>query len=76
MVSPIRKLRVLNANQFLSVDPDLNAYLKQKTAEYGIEVIYGVELKKVDENQQKLWYSENGKLQERDFNLLYVHLPA
>lgn len=44
MVSPIRKLRILNANQTFSNDPQIDEYIKNKAQEMGIEVVYGANL--------------------------------
>lgn len=76
MVSPIRKLRILNANQTFSNDPQIDEYIKNKAQEMGIEVVYGANLNQIDSENQKLMYSQGGKNEEREFNLLYVHAPA
>lgn len=44
MVSPIRKLRILNANQSFSNDSQIDEFIKTKAEKLGIEVIYGATL--------------------------------
>lgn len=79
MVSPLRNLTIINANdRFASKCDVLNEYLLKRLGQHKkVDVLYNTKLKAIDNANQLLTVEDAAGAQKQlEFNRVYVHVPT
>lgn len=79
MVSPLRHLTIINANdRFASKCDVLNDYITKRVAKHSkVDVLFNTKLKAINNKTLKLTLEDkSGATREVDFGRIYVHIPT